>query len=68
MDLFIVEVEFIVGKNIGQVWKYCNLNLFQVLDLHESFTLQILRESNIYIQLISESSKKISIEDFLFNI
>lgn len=34
MDLFIVEIEFNEGKNKGQVWKYCNLNLIQVIDLH----------------------------------
>lgn len=68
MDLFIVEVEFNEGKNKGQVWKYCNLNLIQVLDLHESFSLSIIRESNIYVQMCLENSKRITIEELIFNI
>jgi len=68
MDQFIVEVEFNEGKNKGQVWKYCNLNLIQVLDLHESFSLSIIRESNIYVQMCLENSKRITIEELIFNI
>lgn len=68
MDLFIVEVEFNEGKYKGQVWKYCNLNLIQVLDLHESFSLSIIRESNIYVQMCLENSKRITIEELIFNL
>lgn len=68
MDLFIVEVEFEVGKNKGQVWKYCNLNLIQVLDLHESFSLSIIRESNIYVRMCHETSKRILIEELIFKL
>ena len=68
MDLFIVEVEFNEGKNKGQVWKYCNLNLIQVFDLHESFSLGIIRESNIYVQMCLENSKRITIEELIFNL
>ena len=68
MDLFIVEVEFNEGKNKGQVWKYCNLNLIQVLDLHESFSLCIIRETNIYVQMCLENSKRITIEELIFNL
>lgn len=68
MDLFIVEVEFNDGKNKGQVWKYCYLNLIQVLDLHDSFSLSIIRESNIFVQICLEDSKRIPIEDLILNL
>ena len=68
MDLFIVEVEFYDGRNKGQVWKYCNLNLIQVLDLHDSFSLSIIRESNIFVQICLEDSKRIPIEDLILNL
>lgn len=68
MDLFIVVVEFEAGKNLGQIWKFFNLNLIQVFELHESFSLRILRESNIYIHLNNEQSKRISIDEFIFNL
>ena len=68
MDLFIVEVEFNEGKNKGQVWKYCNLNLIQVIDLHESFSLGLIRESNIYVQMCYKNSKRITIEELIFNL
>lgn len=68
MDQFIVKVEFIEGKNNGQVWKYCYLNLIQVIDLHESFSLSIIRESNIYVQMCHENSKRITIEELIFNL
>lgn len=68
MDLFIVEVEFNEGKNKGQVWKYSNLNLIQVLDLHDSFSLSIIRESNIFVQICLEDSKRIPIEELILNL
>ena len=68
MDLFIVEVEFYDGKNKGQVWKYHNLNLIQVLDLHDSFSLNVIRESNIFVQICLEDSKRIPIEDLILNL
>ena len=68
MDLFIVEVEFEAGKNLGQIWNFCNLNLIQVLDLHDSFSLSIIRESNIYVRMCHETSKRISIEELIFNL
>lgn len=68
MDQFIVEVEFKTGKNYGQIWKFCNLDLIQVIDLHESFSLSIIRESNIFVQMCNINSKRIKIEELLFNI
>ena len=68
MDLFIVIVEFEAGKNLGQIWKFYNLNLIQVHELHESFSLRILRESNIYVHLNNEQSKRVSIDEFIFNL
>jgi len=68
MDLFIVEVEFVDGKNKGQVWKYCYLNLIQVLELHDSFSLSIIRESEIYVQMCLENSKRLTIEELLYNL
>ena len=68
MDLFIVEVEFNEGKNKGQVWKYCYLNFIQVIDLHESFSLSIIRDSNIYVEMCHENSKRITIEELIFKL
>lgn len=68
MDLFIIEVEFVDGKNKGQVWKYCYLNLIQVLELHDSFSLSIIRESEIYVQMCLENSKRLTIEELLYNL
>ena len=48
MDLFIVEVEFYTGKNCGQICKFYNLNFIQVFDLHESFSLSIIRKDVPY--------------------
>lgn len=68
MDLYIVEVEFETGKNCGQIWKFCNLNLIQIFDLHESFSLSIIRESNIFVKMCHENSKRITIEELIYNV
>lgn len=67
MELFIVEVEFLVGKNKGQVWKYYNLNIIQVHELHATFSLQMIRECNIFVKVNYEPSKRISIEEFIYH-
>lgn len=66
MDLFIVEVEFIKGIIKGQIWEYRNLNIIQVCELHETFPIQIIRGSNIYVKVNYEPSKRVSIEEFIF--
>lgn len=68
MDLFNVEVEFECGKDKGQVWIFCNLNLIQVLEIHESFSLRIIRESNIFVRRNQNQSKRIPIEELIYNI
>lgn len=67
MDLFIVEVEFQEGKNKGQIWKYFDLNIIQVNELHASFSLQIIRDSIIFVKVNYEPSKRISIEEFIYH-
>lgn len=67
MELFIVEVEFLIGKNKGQVWKYYNLNIIQVYELHATFSLQMIQECNIFVKVNYEPSKRISIEEFIYH-
>lgn len=68
MDLFTIEVEFVSGINQGQVRIFSNLSVIQVFDIHESFSLKILRESNIYVKANFKPLKRITIEEFIYNI
>lgn len=68
MQVFIIEIEFFEGINIGQKWKFINLNLFQVIELYDSLPLRIIRESNMFINLIEKNSKRIKISDFFNNL
>lgn len=66
MELFTVEMEFIKGVNKGKTWEYHNLNIIQVCELHETLPIQIIRESNIFVKVNYEPSKRVSIEEFIF--
>lgn len=68
MDLFTIEVEFVSGINKGQVWTFSNLSIIQVFDIHESFSLKIIRESDIYVKANFKPLRRITIEDFIYNI